>query len=200
MVFYVREPLTEEDRAAWRRLAAHQKRDEALFRRMLWIGYGVIWGGWLMLKLFGLVFIFRGVTFLSWAVTGELPLWMGFTGVPFAALMVGCGICLLLLFPRSPGWPSPLDRLDVLSAEVSDTPVRAAFFGDGCFAFWDASGKARLGYSSIAAAWEDEGRFYLFFQNRPPLVLPKRGFSGGEPEAFRNFLEREQGVPVERTG
>ena len=83
---------------------------------------------------------------------------------------------------------------------MPDTPVRAVFFEDGCFGFWDASGKVRRGYSSVAAAWEDEGRFYLFFRDRPPLVLPERGLDGGTPEAFRDFLEQKLGTPVERKG
>ena len=88
---------------------------------------------------------------------------------------------------RLPGEDSPLPD-----------PVRAAFFENGCLVFWDAAGKVRLGYSSIAAAWEDGGRFYLFFRDRPPLVLPERGLDGGTPEAFRDFLERKMGAPVER--
>ena len=94
---------------------------------------------------------------------------------------------------------SPPGR-DFPPSVMLDGPVKAAFFRDGCFVFWDVSEKVRRSYSSIAAVWEDEGRFYLLFQDRPPLVLPKRGFSGGEPEAFRNFLEGEQDVPVERMG
>ena len=77
-------------------------------------------------------------------------------------------------------------------------PVKAAFFGDGRFVFWDVSEKVRRGYSPVAAAWEDEGRFYLFFEDRLPLVLPKRGLAGGTAEDFRDFLEREFGWPVER--
>ena len=63
---------------------------------------------------------------------------------------------------------------------------------------WNASERVRLGHSSITAAWEDEGRFYLFFQDRPPLILPKRGFTGGTPEEFRGLLERELEWFVER--
>lgn len=64
--------------------------------------------------------------------------------------------------------------------------------------FWDVSEKVRRSYSSIAAVWEDEGRFYLLFQDRPPLVLPKRGVVQGTPEDFRDFFERKLGRPVER--
>lgn len=83
---------------------------------------------------------------------------------------------------------------------MPDMPVRAVFFGDGSFTFWESSKKARLGYQAVAAAWEDEGRFYLSFQDRPPLVLPKRGLGRWMPEDFRDFLERELGKPIERAG
>ena len=46
MVFLVRETLTEEDRVAWRRIAA---RREKLFRS----GYGLFLGQWLAMKLRG---------------------------------------------------------------------------------------------------------------------------------------------------
>lgn len=68
----------------------------------------------------------------------------------------------------------------------------------GCFSIWIPAERIRLGYSSVTAVWGDEGRFYLFFEDRPPLLLPKRGFSGGTAEEFRDFLEQEFGWPVER--
>lgn len=198
MVFRVRAALSEEDRKAWRRLAARQKRNEVVSYLVIRIAYVIVWGIWLLLRLIGLCCIFRGVTFLPRAVSGDTPLWLKFTGVPLAVVLIVCGIRVLFLFPHSPGWVSPLDRLNFLSPELPEGPDRAVFFEDGNFLLWDAAGRSRLGYSSIICTREDEERFYLFFQDRPPLLLPKRGFTRGTAEAFRDFLEREFGWPVER--
>lgn len=81
---------------------------------------------------------------------------------------------------------------------IVNLSIQAVFFEDGYFAFWDDLGKIRLRYSSILCTWEDKGRFYLFFQDRSPLVLPKRGFVRCIPENFRDLLERELGRSVER--
>lgn len=190
MVFCVRGTLLEEDRAAWRRLkaqrerAARKKHQKAV-------------RGWFGDKLCGFGIMMYGILALCLAIYDGMRI----GGTICGLLMTFGGLWMFVSLGRRPvrETAAPPGQ-DFPPSGMPDTPVRAAFFGDGCFAFWDASGKVRLGYSSIAAAWEDEGRFYLFFQNRPPLVLPKRGFSGGEPEAFRNFLEGEQDVPVERMG
>lgn len=198
MVFRVRGTLMEEDRKAWRWLAACQKRSEVISYLVIRIGYGIVWGVWLLLRLLGLYYIFCGVMLLPRAVSGDMPLWLKFIEVPLAVVLIGCGVRVLFLFPHSPSWASPLDRLNFLPPELPDGPVRAVFFGDGNFLLWDAAGRDRLGYSSIICTREDEGRFYLFFEDRPPLVLPKRGLAGGTEENFRDFLEREFGWPVER--
>ena len=198
MVFFIRETLTAEDRAAWTQFAARRKRDEARCRRCDQILYGIIWVLWLALKFFGLFSIICGAAFLPDCVGADVPLWLRFIGVSAAVVLIGCGIRLLFLFRHSPGWPPPMAELSVPAVELSDVQVQAAFFEDGCFTFWNASEKVRLGYSSITGAWEDGDRFYLFLAGRPPLVLPKRGLARWMPEDFRDFLERELGAPVER--
>lgn len=198
MVFRVRAALTEEDREAWQRLIKRKKRGDQLSRWIDRIVYGIAWAGWLMFKFFGLVSFYCAVAFPLRLIADGAPLWLEVIFVFLSVVLIGCGIRLLTLFPRSPGRPSPLDRPNFLPSELPDTPVWAVFFGDGNFLLWDAAGWVRLGYSSILCAWEDEGRFYLFFRDRPPLVLPKRSFAGGTPEDFRDFLERELGWPVER--
>lgn len=191
MVFLVRETLTEEDRAAWRRIAA---RREKLFRS----GYGLFLGLWLAMKLLGVFLTGYGGVILYWTGAEDPGLFVGVLQAIVALYAIGGGGWLLLTLPRPPKRPDKLPERDFPPSGMPDTPVRAAFFGDGCFVFWDASERVRLGYSSITAAWEDEGRFYLFFQDHPPLVLPKRGFAGGTAEDFRDFLEGEFEWLVER--
>ena len=109
-------------------------------------------------------------------------------------------ICVLLIWAVI--WPwnlrAPVFFKPVPAPEWQDIPLRAVFFGDGCFSIWTPTKRIRLGYSSISAAWEDEGRFYLFFTGRPPLVVRKSGLGRWMPEDFRDFLEQEFGWPVER--
>lgn len=146
---------------------------------------------WFWAKLSSFVCAAAGAVMLYAISTGGIS--MGY--LLCAPLMLVCGAFTFVIRGRI-----PVREVNCFLRE--DFPIpdvrRAAFFGDGCFVFWDAAGKVRLGYSSVSSAWEDEGRFYLFFQDRPPLVLPKRGFSGGTEEEFRDFLEREFGWPVER--
>ena len=191
MVFRVRAFLTEEDRKAWRRASAKR---EKLARG----GYGLFLGLWLAMKLLGMFLAGCGVAILYWTgaeAPGVLP---GVWQAIIALYAIGGGGWLLLTLPRPPKRPEKLPDRDFPPSGMPDTPVRAAFFGDGYFVFWEGSGKVRRGYSSISVYWEDEGRFYLFFEDRPPLVLPKRGLAGGTEEDFRDFLEREFGWPVER--
>lgn len=191
MVFLVRETLTEEDRAAWRRLAARRKKK---FRS----GYGVLLILWFLMKLLGLTFL--GFVGFSLFVILPSESWI-FLKICFlieAACFGYLGLGLLRIFFRPPIRPDNSFKKDFPPSNMQDTAVRAVFFGDGCFTFWDTSGKIRLGYSAITSFWEDAGRFYIFFQDRPPLVLPKRGFAGGMPEDFRDFLENTLGFPVER--
>lgn len=191
MVFRVQGTLTEEDRAAWRRVSGHRQK----FARS---GYGFLLGLWLTMKLLGAFLLSIGVAIFY--LTGvEAPgLFLGVLQAIIALYVIGAGGWLLLTLRRPPIRPEKLPDRDFPPSGMPDAPVRAVFFRDGCFTFWDASGRVRLGYSSVLCAWEDGGRFYLFFQDRPPLVLPKRGFAGGTPEDFRDFLEGELGWPVER--
>lgn len=191
MVFLVRETLTEEDRKAWRRAS---DRREKLARS----GYGLFLGLWLAMKLLGMFLAGCGAVVLYWTGAGDPGVFKGVLQAIMALYVIGGGGWLLLTFPRPPKRPGKLPDRDFPPSGMPDTPVRAAFFGDGCFAFWEGTGKVRLGYSSISAYWEDEGRFYLFFEDRTPLVLPKRGLAGGTEEDFRDFLEQEFGWPVER--
>lgn len=184
MVFLVRGTLTEEDRAGWRRLAAQRERTARKKRRREVLS-------WLGDKFCGLICVLMGAVMLYAIVSGGASAWY-LLCAPF--MLIG-GVLVLVIQRHCPA--GEVERLSGEDSPLPD-PVRAAFFGDGCFAFWDASGKVRLGYSAIAAAWEDEGRIYLFFRDRPPLVLPKRGFAGGTAEDFRDFLERELGFPSER--
>lgn len=188
MVFRVRAVLTEEDREAWQRLAAQRERTARKKHRKAV-------HGWFWDKFCGF-----GIT-----ISGILALLLGmYDGmrikwIIFGLLITFGGIWMFVSVGRRPvqETAAPPDQ-DFPPSGMPDTPVRAAFFGNGCFVFWNVSEKVRQGYSSITAVWEDEGRFYLFFQDHPPLVLPKRGFAGGTPEDFRGFLEREFGWPVER--
>lgn len=197
MVFLVRGTLTEEDKTAWKRLAARKKRDDTLVQRAFRVGYIIFWAGWLVFKFFGLYSFFYVATVLPRLTVKDTPLWLRIPGVFLVLVLFGCGICVLILFPHPPGWPEPL-KYDALPAEPPDGFIRAVFFGDGRFVFWNASGKIRLGYSFITGVYEDAGRFYLFFRDRPPLVLPKRGFAGGTAEDFRDFLEAERELFINR--
>lgn len=188
MVFLVREILTKEDWTAWRKLAAQRERIvRKKHRRSI--------RGWLENKLCGIVNIVFGTLMLCAVVSGGMKAAWAIWGL---ILMIG-GLWIFLAAGRypahetaySPGQDFPPSRIVNLS-------IRAVFFEDGYFAFWDTSGKTRLRYSSILDTWEDKGRFYLFFQDRSPLVLPKRGFVRCIPENFRNLLELELGRPVER--
>ncbi len=178
MVFLVREALTEEDRAAWRRVSV---RWQKLPRR----GYGLFLCLWLAMKLLGVFLTGYGGVILYWTGAEDPGLFAGVLRAIIALYAIGGGGWLLLTLPRPPKRPGkqPVQEPVLI--------IRTVFFGDGCFMIWNASERVRLGYSSITAAWEDEGRFYLFFQDRPPLILPKRGFTGGTPEEFRGLLERE---------
>lgn len=188
MVFRVQGVLTEEDRAAWRRLAARRERVSRKKHQKAVCG-------WFWDKLCGFGIMTFGIVALFLCAYDDMKIgWMIF-GL-FAAFG---GLWMFLASGRCPAREaaSPPGQ-DFPPSGMPDLPVRAVFFGDGWFTFWDASGKARLGYSSITGAWEDAGRFYLFFRDCPSLALPKRGFAGGTPEDFRGFLERELERPVER--
>lgn len=184
MVFLVRETLTEEDRAAYQRLRDRRMRETRRKRRRDKLG-------WLGDQLSRFICTAMGLLALYAIGSGGMSVWY----LPCAVIMLVCGVVTFSVRRRSPARET--DYLPKEEIPLSD-PVRAAFFGDGCFAFWNVSGKVRLGYSSIISVWEDAKRFYLFFADRPPLLLPKRGFAGGTPEDFRSFLERETGWIVER--
>lgn len=188
MVFHVQETLTEEDRATWRRLAA--RREEAARKKhrktvRSWLGDKLCGVGITLFGILTLCAVASGGMKAGWAVWGLILLFGG----PWMFLASGHYPVRETASPPSQDFPP---------SGMPDLPVQVVFFGDGCFTFWDASGKVRLGYSSITSAWEDAGRFYLFFADRPPLVLPKRGFARGTPEDFRNFLEGEIEWIVER--
>lgn len=184
MVFLVRETLTEEDRAAWRRLRDKRIREVRRERRRNTLG-------WLADVLSAFLCTAMGAAALYAIARGKMSAWY-LLAAPF--MLVG-GACILLTRGRIPARETGL--LPGEELPFSDT-VRAVFFGDGCFAFWDTSGKVRMGYSSIHDIWEDEGRFYLFFKDRPPLVVRKSGLGRWMPEDFRDFLENTLGFPVER--
>ena len=192
MVFRVRAVLTEEDRKAWRLASAKR---EKLARS----GYGLFLGLWLVMKLLGMFLAGCGAVILYGTGAEDPGVIKGVLQAIIALYLIGGGGWLLLTLPRPPKRPGKkLPDRDFPPSGMPDIPVRAVFFGDGCFVLWEGPGKVRLGYSSISAYWEDEGRFYLFFEDRTPLVLPKRGLAGGTAEEFRDFLEREFGWPVER--
>lgn len=188
MVFLVREILTEEDWAAWRELAAQRERiARKKHRRSI--------RGWLGNKLCGIVNTLFGILTLCAVVSGGMKAAWAIWGL---ILMIG-GLWIFLAAGRCPAREKACSPgRDFPPSGIVNLPIRAVFFEDGYFAFWDTSGKTRLRYSSILRAWEDMGRFYLFFQDRSPLVLPKRGFVRCIPENFRDLLERELGRPVER--
>lgn len=184
MAFRVQGTLTEEDRAAYQRLRDRRVRKARRKHRRDTLG-------WLGDKLSSFICAAMGVIALYAIASGGMSAWY----LLVAPFMLICGVVTFAARGRF-----PVRKTGCLPGEelALSHSVRAVFFGDGCFTFWDASGKVRLGYSSILCAWEDEGRFYLFFRDRPPLVLPKRGFAGGTAEDFRDFLEKEFGWPIER--
>lgn len=187
MVFLVRSTLTEEDRNACRQMAVLRERAARKKRRRAV-------QSWLGDKLCGIGDIVFGALILYAAASGGMRAgW----AIP-ALLFTAGGACILIKAGRCPAEePVPLPGQNFSPAGMPGTPIRAVFFGDGYFVFWNASEKVRLGYSSITAVWEDGERFYFFFQAYPPLVLPKRDFRGWTPEDFRSFLEGELGWPVE---
>lgn len=149
---------------------------------------------WLAMKLLGLFLLAFVGYILFWLVESGTLLLIKICYVVAAVAFAYFGIGLLRLFFCPPKRPCGLPARDFPPARLPDTEVRAVFFGDGCFVFWENGVKTRLSYSAIAGAWEDEGRFYIFFADRPPLVLPKRGLVRWMPEDFRDFLESACGV------
>jgi len=187
MVFFIRETLTAEDRAAWKRLAV--RRDKAIREKRR-----ASIRTWIEGKLMGILSIaFGGLTMFA-VVKGGMSMPYAF----FSAFFVICGFFIFFKEPPPIQQTGGLPEKDFPPSESPDMPVRAVFFEDGSFTFWEASKKIRLGYQAVDSAWEDSGCFYLFFQERPPLVLPKRGLGRWGPEGFRCFLEREMGKPVRR--
>ncbi len=188
MVILVRETLTEEDWTAWRELAAQRERIARKKHRKLtlsWFGNKLCGIANTMLGTFTLCAVVSGGMKAAWAIWGLILVIGGLW------IFLETGHCPAREKPHSPGQDFPPSGIVNLS-------IQAVFFEDGYFAFWDTSGKTRLRYSSILCTWEDKGRFYLFFQDRSPLVLPKRGFVRCIPENFRDLLECELGRPVER--
>ena len=186
-VFFVQGALTEEDRKAWRQMVDRRnkvirKERQAAVR------------GWLDQKLTGLFCVIWG---------GGLIVLAAFTGrvdvlpiILASFFLVGGVVIMTAKFPvKKP--PDPLPEECFPPPELPDMPIGAAFFGDGCFVFWAASEKTRLGYQAITAAWEDGDRFYLLLKNRLPLVLSKRRFVQRTPEDFRGFLEGRLGRPFD---
>lgn len=188
MVFLVREILTEEDWAACRELVTQRERiARKKHRRSI--------RGWIGNKLCGIVNTMFGTLTLCVVVSGGMKAPWAIWGL---ILMIG-GLWMFLTTGRYPARETAYSpSQDFPPSGILNLSIRAVFFEDGYFAFWDTSGKTRLRYSSILCTWEDKGRFYLFFQDRSPLVLPKRGFVRCIPEDFRDLLERELGRPVER--
>lgn len=198
MVFFIKETLTAEDRAAWRRMAVCRER---YARRGDWF-VAIVLLPIKLLKLLGLLlFVCGGLILYSCGASFRNGRYLeGLLYTVSGLINSMSGVCLFLLFRAPSMRPRRLSKKDFPPSDMPDMPVRAVFFGDGSFTFWESSKKTRLGYQAVAAAWEDEGRFYLFFQDRPPLVLPKRGLGRWMPEDFRDFLERELGKPIERAG
>lgn len=191
MVFLVRETLTEEDREAWKRVSVRR-------RKLARNGYGCLLSLWLAMKLLGAFVFGCGALILYLTEVADPGLIMGVMQAAIALCTIGAGSWLIWTLRRPPIRPERPPERDSPPSRMPDTAVWAVFFGDGNFLFWDDSERVRLSYSSIIDAYEDAGRFYLFFEDRPPLVLPKRGFAGGTAEDFRDFLEKEFGWPIER--
>lgn len=191
MVFLVRETLTEEDKTAWKRVSIRRQ-------KLARSGYGLFLSLWLAMKLLGAYVCGIGLLILYVTAVADPGLIMGVLQAAMALCAIGAGGWLISTFLRPPIRPEKLPERDSPPPGIPDTPVWAVFFGDNRFFFRDALEKVCMSYSSIISIWEDAGRFYLFFKDCPPLVLPKRGFAGGTPEDFRDFLEKEFGWPVER--
>lgn len=188
MVFLVRGILTEEDWAAWRELATQRERVSRKKRRRSI-------RGWLGNKLCGIANTLFGTLTLCAVVSGGMKAAWAIWGL---ITMIG-GLWIFLATGRYPARETAYSPgQDFPPSGIVNLSIQAVFFEDGYFAFWDDLGKIRLRYSSILCTWEDKGRFYLFFRDRSPLVLPKRGFVRCIPENFRDLLERELGRPVER--
>ena len=155
MVFLVREILAEEDWAAWRELAAQRERiDRKKHRRSI--------RGWLGNKLCGIVTTVFGALTLCAVVSGGTKAAWAIWGLIF---MIG-GLWMFLATGRRPARETACSPgQDFPPSGIVKLSIRAVFFEDGYFVFWDISGKTRLRYSSILCAWEDKGRFYLFFQD-----------------------------------
>lgn len=188
MVFLVRGILTEEDWAAWRELATQRERVSRKKRRRSI-------RGWLGNKLCGIANTVFGTLTLCAVVSGGMKAAWAIWGL---IAMIG-GLWIFLATGRYPARETAYSPgQDFPPSGIVNLSIQAVFFEDGYFAFWDDLGKIRLRYSSILCTWEDKGRFYLFFRDRSPLVLPKRGFVRCIPENFRDLLERELGRPVER--
>lgn len=191
MVFFIRETLTEEDRAGWRRVSARRNR---AYRS----GYRILLALWLTMKLLGLFLLGCGSQILFEVGMDDPGFFAGVLCAIEAMLCLLGGGWLILVLRHPPLRPEPLPKEDFPRFGMPDVPVRALFFGDGYFVFGGVSESVRLPYSVVESVWEDQGRFYLFFADRPPLVLPKRGFVSGTPEDYRGFLEQEQVCPVWR--
>lgn len=181
MVFLVCQTLTEEDRTGCRKAA--ERWCKSVHRPPE--GWG------------SRIFICLYLTALSCFVLGLLLKVNGSIWNPFGIFVMVCALVNWVMY-----WPRPL-RAPVFfkpepAPEWQDIPLRVIFFGDGSFSVWTPTERTRLGYSSISSAWEDEGRFYLFFQDHPPLIVRKSGLGRWMPEDFRDFLELELGCPIER--
>jgi len=188
MVFFIKETLTAEDKMAWRQMMV--KREKAVRKERRAVARD-----WAERKIMGFSCIIFGVLIAFAVVRGGVGgLW-----IFFSLYCVFGGVCILAWKPPRIEQTVSLPASGLPPSRITDMPVRAVFFGDGCFSFWESSKKTRLGYHAVTAAWEDTGRFYLFFQDRPPLILPKRGLGRWMPEDFRDFLDQELEQPVRRT-
>lgn len=191
MVFLIKDTLTVEDRAAWRRLAVQRERHACG-------GYRILMILWLTMKLLGLFLLVSGglALYLCGTSFKDKRILKGMLYTAMGLIYSMGGIWLFLRLRNPPIRPRRLPKEDFPPSGMPDMPVRAVFFEDGSFTFWEASEKVRLGYQAVDSVWEDSGCFYLFFRERPPLVLPKRGLGRQGPEGFRRFLERTIGKPM----